>query len=872
MEITAGSRLGPYEIVSRIGVGGMGEVWRARDTRLERQVAIKVLPPDLANDSGLKRRFEREAQTVSQLAHPNICTLFDVGENYLVMELLDGETLADRLQRGPLPFDEVLRYGIQIADALDKAHRQGVIHRDLKPGNVMLTKSGAKLLDFGLAKTERSAISLNGKSAWKSLTQEGTILGTFQYMAPEQLEGGKADARTDIFAFGAMLYEMITSKPAFDAASNMSLIAKIVAGEPPPISQTQRAVPPALERVISKCLKKDPDDRWQSAHDVGDELRWIATAGPNAGLTPGSRLRQWMRTGSMVAGWIVAAIGIAAAAWYARSASERRPLSVEIQPPRDTDFAHHGIGFPALSPDGSRLAFLVGAFETGSATGIVVRDLGTGTSKVLEGTVGASYPFWSPDGKSLGFFQDRRLKAMNVDDGANRVICEAPNARGGSWGSTGVIIFSPDLGKPIHRVSAGGGKPAELTKLPNATWAHRLPHFLPDGEHFLFIERSQEGNIAHGRIAVASLTNPQSRVLVERGSNVAYSNGHLLYVTPDGTLVAHKFNVNRLAVEGEPVTVADNVWYWVWRDQAYIAASPSGILVYRQSPNRMRQLAIVDRAGLETNAIGNPGEVGINDISSDRRFAAVVIGTDTTGRDAWVVDIARGTMTRASFEEAKAAMAAVCSSDCSRLAVSVMGTADSAKSSLWLQPQSGGGTRDVLAIGVPFIVSDWSSDDRYIFGTYQQPGQGFDIAYVDLKGARKLVPILTGKFDESSPRISPDGKWLAYYSAESGRRQLYVSPFPALDRKWQVAEEEFVRSEWSPDGRELFVDNANGTVASISLDLSGPEPKIGQLVTYPLRGYAATFAAGDRFLAERLITGTPEPLRLVVNWTQLLPK
>jgi len=871
MEITAGSRLGPYEIVSRIGVGGMGEVWRARDTRLERQVAIKVLPPDLANDSGLRRRFEREAQTVSQLAHPNICTLFDVGENYLVMELLDGETLADRLQRGPLPFDEVLRYGIQIGDALDKAHRQGIIHRDLKPGNVMLTKSGAKLLDFGLAKTDRSVIDINGRTAFKSLTQEGTILGTFQYMAPEQLEGGKADARTDIFAFGCVLYEMITSKPAFDAASNMSLIAKIVAGEPAPITQTQPMVPPALERVISKCLKKDPDDRWQSAHDVGDELRWIATAGPNAGLTAGSRWRRWLRTGSAVGGWIVAAIGIAVAGWYARGANDRRPLSVEIQPPRDAEFAHQGLGAPAISPDGSRLAFLIGSDAGSTSAGIVVRDLATGTSKVLDGTAGAAYPFWSPDGKSLGFFSDRRLKVMNVEDGASRVVCEAPAGRGASWGSTGIIIFTPDISQPIYRVSAAGGRPVLLTKPPAEGWTHRLPYFLPDGEHFLFVERSNAGTI--GRIVVASLSNPQPRVLVERGSNVAYSNGYLLYVNPDGTLVAHKFNVNRLALEGEPITVAENVWYFVYRDQAYIAASPSGILVYRQSPNKSRQVAIVDRSGRELRAIGNPAEIELNDVSSDQRWAAAVVGNDSQGRDVWAVDLTRGAMIRSTVDETRAGMAGVCSRDCSRLAVSVWGVAgDPTKSSVWIQSQSSGGKRESISINEPFTVGDWSADDRYIFGASQHQGTGFDIGYIDLQGERKVVPLLAGKFDESSPHISPDGKWLAYYSNEAGKRQVYVTSFPSLDRKWQISESEFFAATWSPDGHEIFLDNGSGSVSAVSIDLSGPEAKIGKPVDVPIRRYTRVLPAGQDFIAERALAGTTEPLHLVVNWTQLLPK
>ena len=855
----------------------MGEVWRARDTRLQRQVAIKVLPPDLANDSQLRRRFQREAQMVSQLAHPNICTLFDVGENYLVMELLEGETLADRIARGPLPFEEALRVAVQIADALDRAHRQQIIHRDLKPGNIMLTKGGAKLLDFGLAKADRGVlVDFDGKSKTmhKTLTQEGTILGTFQYMAPEQLEGGKADARTDIFAFGAVLYEMLTGKPAFDAASNMSLIAAIVAGQPQPISRIQPHVPPAIERVITKCLAKDPDDRWQTAKDVADELRWITTAGPNAGLRIGNRYARYFRNAAFAAGWIVAAIAIGAALWLNSGDDTMRTMSAELTAPRDRDYTDVAFGAPAVSPDGTRVAFLAGA---GSALeGIWVRDLTRGPAKLLEGTGGATYPFWSPDGRTIGFFSERKLRAISAEGGPVRIICDARDGRGGSWGTHGVIIFTPELGQPIHRVAAAGGTPQPLTKTADASLTHRMPTFLPDGEHFLYVERNLKSNMPFGRICASSLNDPRCKVVAERGSNVAYSNGYLLY-TRDATLVAQKFDAGELALEGDPHPISQSLWYYNARDIGYFGASPRGVLVYREAPSTDKQPVWIDRSGREIQQLAEPGLLNLQNISRDQHYATLVRRDgNNPSSDVWVLDLHRASMSRATFEETAAVLTSVCSRDCSRIAVSAWGAASGAgAASLWIQPVSAtNGQREAIPIAEQFGLNDWSPDDRYLLGTYQRTNGGWDVGLIDLTRTRKVVPLLESRYNEQSPRLSPDGRWLAYTSDEGGTTQIYLTRFPELGRKWQVTQSNPQENvEWSKNGAELLF-RREGKRYTISVDVTGADVQIGSPVELPLKQAVELKPAidGDRFLALRTVASRPVPMQLIVNWTKLLPE
>jgi serine/threonine protein kinase len=479
--VAAGTRLGPYEVIAPIGAGGMGEVWRGRDTRLDRSVAIKILPAEFAQNAQFKQRFEREAKTISQLSHPNICTLYDVGENYLVMELLDGESLAEKLAKGPLPLEQVLRYGVQIADALDKAHRAGIVHRDLKPGNIMITKSGAKLLDFGLAKVGAS-IDLDGPTQHKPLTQEGAIVGTFQYMAPEQLEGEEADARTDIFAFGAVLYEMATGQRAFEGKTKTSLIASIVTAQPKPMSQVQPLTPPALEHVVRKCLAKDRDDRWQSAHDIAEELRWISEAGSQAGVATSLTLRR--KTRERIA-WIAALVltALVAAAFGLRRPRPIPVITSSITAPLHAPFEF--IGQATLSPDATSIAF-VGFGKSG--TSLCIRPMDKNEPRQLAGTQGALAPFWSPDGKSLGFFADGKLKRIAVAGGPARVISVAEGPfPGGTWNKHDVIVFSAEGSGPLYRVDAAGGKPQALTKLSPEEEAHRWPAFLPDDEHIIFL-------------------------------------------------------------------------------------------------------------------------------------------------------------------------------------------------------------------------------------------------------------------------------------------------------------------------------------------------------------------------------------------------
>ncbi|MFN2386657.1 MAG: protein kinase [Thermoanaerobaculia bacterium] len=469
MTLSPGSRLGPYEILSPLGAGGMGEVYKARDTRLGRTVAIKILPERLSSDAELRQRFEREARTISQLSHSHICALYDVGHqdgtDYLVMEYLEGQTLAERLAKGPLPLEQALRCGIEIADALDKAHRQGIVHRDLKPANVMLTKSGVKLLDFGLAKAlgpAPEASILTSLPTEMPLTEKGAILGTVQYMAPEQLEGKEADARTDIHALGALLYEMATGKKAFTGASQASLISSIMTAEPKPVSESQQLTPLALDRVVKTCLAKDPDDRWQTAHDVKLQLQWTAEDGSKPALPAhlGGRGPQRLAWGALA---VAALAALVSAFFLVRQRREPpRLFQASILPPDNTRFSFSGSPM-AISPDGNQVAF-VGQSPEGVRS-LWVRPFDASAARPLVGTEGAFRPFWSPDSRSIGFFAEGKLKRISASGGPPQTLSEAPSGAGGTWNRDGVILFVPSRDSPIHRVAASGGAASPVTQL-----------------------------------------------------------------------------------------------------------------------------------------------------------------------------------------------------------------------------------------------------------------------------------------------------------------------------------------------------------------------------------------------------------------------
>ncbi|HYT23607.1 MAG TPA: protein kinase, partial [Candidatus Polarisedimenticolia bacterium] len=563
MPLYPGTHLGPYEITGPLGSGGMGEVYRARDTRLERTVAIKILPRELSNDPIRKQRFEREAKTISSLNHPHICVLHDVGHqdgmDYLVMECVEGETLARRLEKGPLPLEQVLKFGAQIADALDRAHRSGIVHRDLKPGNIMLPPGGAKLLDFGLAKAATALASTATLTAVRTapVTEEGTIVGTFQYMSPEQIEGKDLDGRSDIFSLGAVLYEMVTGKLAFEGKSQLSVASAILENEPEPISAAKPMTPPALDHAVKNCLAKLPDERWQTASDLALELKWIAAGGSQAGEAVGvpSGRGRWERASWLLTSAFFLVAVAAGAAWW--QASNRRQPSMYFH--ASVPFAANDV---ALSPDGRMLAMIA---YSGQANYYVLwtHEIGGHKTNSIDGTQGATYPFWSPDGKFIAFFADGKLKKVDVSGGQPQVLCDAPNGRGGTWNRDGVIVFTPDGFGGLFRVSSSGGSPMEMTKPDSSRFetSHRWPLFLPDGKHLIYLAANFSGQTENNAIFLGSLDSRERSLVVSTSANAAYAEpGYLVYMR-DKALVAQPFDRRRYVLSGEPHALSDEVLY-----------------------------------------------------------------------------------------------------------------------------------------------------------------------------------------------------------------------------------------------------------------------------------------------------------------------
>ncbi|HUN81082.1 MAG TPA: protein kinase, partial [Phycisphaerae bacterium] len=657
MSLSAGMKLGPYEITATLGAGGMGEVYRAKDTRLDRAVAIKVLPGHLSDDPERKARFDREARAISQLTHPNICTLHDVGHqdgtDYLVMELLEGETLAARLSKGALPLDQVLRFGREIASALDKAHRSGVIHRDLKPGNVVLTKSGAKLLDFGLAKgvplasSEPTALTLT-----QPLTSKGTLVGTFQYMAPEQLEGKEADARTDIFAFGAVLYEMATGRRAFEGKSQASLIAAIMHDSPAPISQIHPMTPPSLDHLVRSCLAKEPDDRLQTAHDIGLQLQWIAEAGSQAG-TPAPHRATW-RSGQRF--WVVSTLGLLALSLsFGYLLMRRAPVAASlirasIPAPEGVNFITVGdfSGPVAVAPDGSAVVFT--GYGSDGTLRLWVRPLASDSAKLLPGTEGATFPFWSPDSRAVGFFTSDKMRTVEVAGGPPTTVCAASGGRGGTWNKDGVIVFSPNFRGPLYRVRASGGEPTELTPLDESKHdSHRWPAFCSDGKHFVYLAVVHGASEAEDNaIFLGSLDGTPPRLVMRTSANAVPACDRLLFMR-EGSLLASSFDVGTGRLVGESVVVATGVTYdvSVWRGG--FSSSQNGVLAFHAGQALGAQsLVRFDRSGKELGRVGEPEDFTDLRLSPDgKRVTTSIAGRST---DIWVYDMARGTKMRISFE------------------------------------------------------------------------------------------------------------------------------------------------------------------------------------------------------------------------------
>jgi Tol biopolymer transport system component len=893
MSLTAGVRLGPYEILAPLGAGGMGEVYRARDTRLDRLVAVKVLSSHLSADPQLRQRFEREARAISSLNHPNICALYDVGEvaspepiRFLVMELVEGESLADRLTKGPLPLDEALQRGIEITDALSNAHRRGIIHRDVKPGNVMLTKAGAKLLDFGLAKSgpQVAASGAGTESALATtppdLTRQGTILGTFQYMAPEQLEALDVDARTDIFAFGVMLFEMITGRKAFVARTQASLIGAILKDDPPAVSSVSAVTSPVLDRVIGKCLAKNPDDRWQDAGDLRDELRWIAGGGSQAGAQVPGATRQRHRERIAWALFAVALGGVVTLAMpYLRRTPAPPVVRFTLSPPEGVVFAPAQAPvapFPAVSPDGTRLVFT--AQREGEAASLWVRSLDSldarrlNDTTVRTDTLSPGLPFWSADSRSIGFFADGKLKRVDVDGGSPQTICDAPQSGGASWSADGTIVFASKIDEGLRKVAATGGVPIQITT-PDAARgeiSHSNPAFLPDGRHFLFWVQAAKSSIRLGSIDSSETTH-----LVESDSRPVYASGYVLFVR-QGRLFAQPFDTDRLEMRGEQVLVAEDVRTFPLNGRSAFSASTNGVLVYRAGSVRAgRTLAWYDRQGKQIAIV--PDSVatysGMSLHSDDRHLMAQI--DEGSESDLWMIDLEQGTRSRIT-SEAKSEGSPVLSPD-GRLVVFASdryGIDD-----LFRKRADGvGDDQALLKSGTRKYPTDWSQ--HWISFTAFDSARKQDLWVLEPDGQAK--PYLQTEFSESDGRLSPDERWMVYISDEAGRNAIYMRPFPnANGGKWRVsgAAAGFA-PRWRADGREIFYVDDGGRIMAVPVTLGEQSPGLGlpqALFRTPSLSRApyAVSRDGARFLLSVQSEGNRAdvPLSVVLNWpTHLLHK
>jgi len=849
----------------------MGEVYRARDTRLDRSVAVKILPDDLAAHAVLRARFEREAKAISGLSHPHICALFDIGENYIVMELLEGETLAQRLNKGPLTTEQLLRIGVEIADALDKAHRSGIVHRDLKPGNVMLTKSGAKLLDFGLAKTADSTIGLpSPDSVTKALTEEGTIVGTYHYMAPEQLEGRPADPRSDLFALGALLYEMATGRRAFDGTSRASVIAAVLHADPPPITQIRPMVPPALDRVVRTCLEKDPDDRWQTAHDVMLQLRWILEGGSSAGVPAVAMPRRVAR--ERIA-WSLAAIGIVAAIAalvVPRKPQAQSPVRFTIETPRKTSLFPFDTKGMAISPDGSTIAF-VASGDDGKQM-LYVRRLASERAEALAGTDDAAYPFWSPDSRSIAFFANRHLNRIRVEGGPVEVICDAPSGRGGSWSRNGTIVFAPSLFNELQRVPATGGTPARAANFePQDSRRHRWPWFLPDGNHFL--------HVAGIDVVVTALDSMKRKLLVHDASNAVFSPPDRIVFSRGNALMSQRFDPTTLEVSGDAAPLPlPNVSYLFSKRLSILSVSDDGTLVFLPAVEPLSRLAWVDRDGRETGQTGQPDTFSDAALSPDGTKIAVVRSAPA-GSDIWLIDARDGRAARFTLHSGDYGYV-TWSHDSKRLAFTY---AIDGVGQLSVKSLDGSERIPVMHTKEWAIPVDFSPDGKTALAFFQTASSA-DIVAMSLDDKPTLTPYLATPFDEQSARFSPDGKWVAYDSNVSLRSEVYVRRYPPTAEEWQISSGGGMSPVWSPDGRELFY-TAGDAIMRVPIG-GGPALAPGTpAVLFKIPGHRAapSFSGsvsrpaisgispdGQRFLF-RLNTEQEMPsLNVVLNWRGVL--
>jgi len=894
MAVTAGTRFGPYEIQSQLGAGGMGEVYRAKDTRLDRTVAVKVLAAHLSSSPELKQRMEREARAISALNHPNICHLYDIGSqdgsDFLVMEFLEGETLADRLRKGAMPLSEILKVGIAVSEALAFAHRHGIVHRDLKPSNIMLTPGGAKLMDFGLAKplstqatgpasgsvpSFTAAPTMSGPTPLSPLTTAGSIIGTIQYMSPEQIEGKEADARSDIFALGAVLYEMAAGKRPFSGKSQISLASSILENEPESISAIKPQIPATYENVVATCLQKNPEERFQNAQDLKLQLQWVAKEKP-PGATSAPDAASKAPGNSQRLAWALAAlamliIGVIGGIFFRPLAPTAPAIRTVINSPEKTSFNLAGdfAGPPVLSPDGASIVF--------SATGVDgksmlwLRAMNSLDARQLAETEGAYFPFWSPDSRSIGFFASGKLKAIDVNGGTPQEVCDAPYGRGGAWGAGGVIVFSPTPAAPLMRVSASGGNPVAITNIDvNQHTSHRWPFFLPDGKHFLYVAIHHDpAKAVNNTLYYAAIDGKENRALFRSQSNAVYADGSLLFARGD-QLMAQPFDPAKGILSGEARTLTKNVMNdaSTWHMDA--SASDNGVMIYGSGGASDWQLIWIGRDGKQLSIVADK-LTNLQSAVLSPRGDRVAMGIDTGENDLWVLDLARGVRTRLTFGPIANAHP-VWSTDGQWIAYS---SVRNGQPNLYRKRSDGSGGEELLFMGpdIPSIdtlnPSCWSRDGKELFYTLRSQSGQSEVWVLPLDGERKPRKVIARG---ASARLSPNGKWLAYASLESGTPEVYVEAYGGGQGKWQVSIGG-QQPQWSPDGQQLYYMDLTFDVLSVTVKESGgalqfgpPQTLVGTTSWSAPEAFFDVTPDGKKFLLNRIMQQVSQSVTVVTNF------
>ena len=873
MSLGPGTRLGPYEIVAAIGVGGMGEVYRARDARLQRDVAIKVLPTGLSPDPDRLARFEQEARAAAALNHPNILAVYDVGQHdgvpYLATELLEGDTLRAPLNGGALPVRKAIEYAVQIAKGLAAAHDKGIVHRDLKPENIFVTSDErVKVLDFGLAKLTEPEPAFAGITALPTTpphTLPGIVLGTIGYMSPEQVRGVVADHRSDIFALGAIVYEMLAGRRAFSGEMPMDAMTAIMKEDPKPLPLAERNIPPALERIVMRCLEKSPAARFKSADDLAFALESFSTqSGATAALkdptlrTRGSRIA-WVATGAFAVA--AAAMAVPALRYFRAAVTDPSEMRLEIAT------SSLGQNF-SISPDGRTVAFVTGGLAaTTDKNQLWLRQLQSETARPIAGTENAAPapPAWSPDSRAVVFFADQKLKRIDIATGAVQTLADAPAWFGASWSADGVIVASLGNTSPLYRLPAAGGQQVPATRLSPQQTGHRYPVFLPDGRHFLFFGN---GAPAVRGVYVGSIDSTDTHRIVETESRAEFWPPDYIVFARQEALVAQHLDLRRLEVVGQPVVIAPRVWQNPGGNFAGVAVSASvaGPLVYRLPESQLRQLRWLDRSGKEIGTVGEPDTArkGIDRLSPDGASYAIVRSVNGS-EDLWLMDTARGTLRRLTSDALDARP--IWSPDGSHIAYESF---RNGKGDFYQRALSGSTDEVLLESDENKNIFDWSPDGRFILYASQNPKTGNDLWALPLDGDRKPFVVVQTEFEEFDGHFSPDGRWIAYRSSETGRSEIYVRPFPGSGRSWQVSANGGIEPAWRRDGREIFYRGLDGGVVAVSI-VSQTQPAAvtagTPVVLFRAPGSVVPSPDGQRFLADTPVgEASNPPITVLLNW------